>query len=37
LFMDRGRIVEDRDTTSFFTAPDTARARDFLSKMLTHA
>jgi glutamate/aspartate transport system ATP-binding protein len=37
LFMDQGRIVEDRDTTSFFTAPDTARARDFLSKMLTHA
>jgi glutamate/aspartate transport system ATP-binding protein len=37
VFMDRGRIVEDRDTASFFTAPDTARARDFLSKMLTHA
>jgi glutamate/aspartate transport system ATP-binding protein len=37
LFMDRGRIVEDRDTLSFFTAPDTTRARDFLSKMLSHA
>jgi glutamate/aspartate transport system ATP-binding protein len=34
LFMDHGRIVEDRDTASFFTTPDTARARDFLSKML---
>ena len=34
LFMDHGRIVEDRETVSFFTAPGTARARDFLSKML---
>jgi glutamate/aspartate transport system ATP-binding protein len=34
LFMDRGRIVEDRETPGFFSAPDTARARDFLSKML---
>jgi glutamate/aspartate transport system ATP-binding protein len=34
LFMDHGRIVEDRDTTAFFTAPDTVRAREFLSKML---
>ena len=34
LFMDHGRIVEDRDTRSFFTTPETDRARDFLSKML---
>ena len=34
LFMDHGRIVENRDTTAFFTAPDTVRAQEFLSKML---
>ena len=27
LFMERGRILEDRDTASFFTEPHTARAR----------
>ena len=36
LFMDRGRIVEDRDTHAFFTEPHTDRARDFLSKILHH-
>jgi ABC-type polar amino acid transport system ATPase subunit len=36
LFMDRGRIVEDRDTEAFFTEPHTPRARDFLSKILRH-
>jgi len=36
LFMDRGRIVEDRDTTAFFTEPHTDRAREFLSKILHH-
>jgi glutamate/aspartate transport system ATP-binding protein len=36
LFMDRGRIVEDRDTDAFFTQPHTDRARDFLSKILHH-
>ena len=36
LFMERGRILEDRDTASFFTEPHTARARDFLSKILQH-
>jgi glutamate/aspartate transport system ATP-binding protein len=36
LFMDRGRIVEDRDTHAFFTEPHTERARDFLSKILHH-
>jgi glutamate/aspartate transport system ATP-binding protein len=34
LFMDHGRIVEDRATTGFFTSPDTPRAQEFLSKML---
>jgi glutamate/aspartate transport system ATP-binding protein len=37
LFLDRGRIVEDRDTHAFFTDPQTARAKEFLSKMLHHA
>lgn len=36
LFMDHGRIVEDRDTVSFFTQPHTDRAREFLSKILQH-
>ena len=36
LFMERGRMLEDRDTASFFTEPHTARARDFLSKILQH-
>jgi len=35
LFMDHGRIVEDRETAAFFSAPDTPRAQEFLSKMLT--
>jgi glutamate/aspartate transport system ATP-binding protein len=34
LFMDHGRIVEDRETASFFNTPDTPRAKEFLSKML---
>jgi ABC-type polar amino acid transport system ATPase subunit len=34
--MDRGRIVEDRDTQAFFAEPHTERARDFLSKILHH-
>ena len=36
LFMDGGRIVEDRETDAFFTEPHTARAREFLSKILHH-
>jgi ABC-type polar amino acid transport system ATPase subunit len=36
LFMDRGRIVEDRETNAFFAEPHTDRARDFLSKILRH-
>jgi glutamate/aspartate transport system ATP-binding protein len=37
LFMDAGRIVEDRDANAFFTEPHTERAREFLSKILHHA
>jgi glutamate/aspartate transport system ATP-binding protein len=36
LFMDAGRIVEDRDAGAFFTEPHTERAREFLSKILHH-
>jgi ABC-type polar amino acid transport system ATPase subunit len=34
--MDRGRIVENRETNAFFSEPHTERARDFLSKILHH-
>jgi len=36
VFMDAGEIVEQADPETFFTAPTSARARDFLSKILTH-
>ncbi|MFL5615185.1 MAG: amino acid ABC transporter ATP-binding protein [Gemmatimonadaceae bacterium] len=36
LFMDRGRIVEDRATRAFFEEPHSDRAREFLSKILHH-
>ena len=36
VFMADGKIVEEGDPESFFTAPRTARAQDFLSKILTH-
>jgi glutamate/aspartate transport system ATP-binding protein len=36
VFMDGGAIVEDRPTEEFFGAPDTDRAKDFLSKILNH-
>ncbi|HEX9484025.1 MAG TPA: amino acid ABC transporter ATP-binding protein [Gemmatimonadaceae bacterium] len=35
-FMDRGAILEDRDASAFFSAPATARAREFLSRVLRH-
>ena len=35
-FMADGRIVEDNTPDKFFTQPRSARARDFLSKILTH-
>ncbi len=36
VFMADGRIVEDRPPAEFFAAPDSARARDFLAKILRH-
>ncbi|WP_187431269.1 Glutamine transport ATP-binding protein GlnQ [Roseobacter fucihabitans] len=36
IFMDEGAIIEDRPTTEFFDHPESARAKDFLSKILNH-
>jgi glutamate transport system ATP-binding protein len=36
LFMADGKIVEDATPEQFFTAPKSDRAKDFLSKILTH-
>ncbi|WP_432087227.1 amino acid ABC transporter ATP-binding protein [Streptomyces sp. bgisy095] len=36
VFMADGRIVEDRAPEEFFSAPRSERAKDFLSKILTH-
>ena len=36
VFMDRGEIIEDAPTDRFFQAPASARAREFLSKILQH-
>lgn len=36
IFMDGGQIVEQGEPTAFFDAPRTERARDFLSKILSH-
>jgi glutamate transport system ATP-binding protein len=36
VFMDQGQIVEESNPQSFFTNARTARAQDFLSKILTH-
>jgi glutamate/aspartate transport system ATP-binding protein len=36
VFMDEGAIVEERQTAAFFDAPESARARLFLSKILNH-
>ncbi|MEU4356964.1 amino acid ABC transporter ATP-binding protein [Streptomyces virginiae] len=36
VFMADGRIVEDRTPEQFFTAPESDRAKDFLSKILKH-
>ena len=35
-FMDGGQVVELAAPEQFFTAPATERARDFLSKVLSH-
>ncbi|MYM40404.1 amino acid ABC transporter ATP-binding protein [Duganella qianjiadongensis] len=34
LFMDQGRIVEDSSKEAFFTAPRSARAREFLARIV---
>lgn len=36
IFMDEGAIVEDRETQTFFSDPESDRAKDFLSKILNH-
>ena len=36
VFMDDGRIVEAATPEEFFASPQTDRAQDFLSKILTH-
>ena len=36
VFMADGQIVEENDPESFFTNPQSHRAQDFLSKILTH-
>ena len=36
IFMADGKILEDTDPESFFTDPQTDRAKDFLGKILTH-
>ena len=36
VFMDGGLIVEEAQPEQFFTAPRSERAKDFLSKILTH-
>ena len=36
VFMDEGRILEDADPDTFFTAPQHERAKNFLGKILAH-
>ncbi len=36
VFMAEGQVVDEADPETFFTSPRTARAQDFLSKILTH-
>ncbi|WP_324196353.1 amino acid ABC transporter ATP-binding protein [Bombilactobacillus apium] len=36
IFMDNGQIVEDDSSQSFFEHPQTERAQQFLSKIITH-
>jgi glutamate/aspartate transport system ATP-binding protein len=37
IFMDHGESVEDRPKTDFFRSPETDRAQQFLSKILSHS
>jgi len=36
VFMDAGQVVEEAEPEVFFTTPRSERAKDFLSKILTH-
>ena len=36
IMMSDGQIVEENDPESFFTNPTSDRAKDFLSKLITH-
>jgi general L-amino acid transport system ATP-binding protein len=36
IFMDQGQIVEENTPTEFFNHPKSDRAKDFLSKILSH-
>ncbi|GAT89434.1 arginine ABC transporter ATP-binding protein [Paenarthrobacter nicotinovorans] len=36
IFLDGGQVLEDAPPSEFFAAPKTARARDFLSRVLEH-
>ena len=36
IFMDAGQIVEEATPEEFFTNPRSERAKDFLSKLLSH-
>jgi glutamate transport system ATP-binding protein len=36
LFMADGKVMEDATPEAFFSNPQTERAKDFLSKILTH-
>ena len=36
VFMADGRLVEQAPPDEFFSAPESERAKDFLSKILTH-
>jgi glutamate transport system ATP-binding protein len=36
VFMDEGRIVEEAEPETFFANPESDRAKDFLSKVLSH-
>src|SRR2546421_10010 len=36
VLLERGRLVEDRETQAFFAEPHSERAREFLSRILQH-
>jgi len=36
VFMDEGRVIEVNEPETFFAAPESPRAQQFLSKILSH-